>query len=234
MPTATQIIEQALGEIGSKAIGQAVGGSELLDCFDRLNGMVDAWRGQGLYAIGRATVTAVLPAGQASASIGVGQLFNVAPPSDLSLGAFYQLTGLDFEIRPISVSDYQAIPLKTQPGPGPTVMAYNAAPVVGTLLFWPIPAVSVTVTLTYPAHIGLFADLTTNYLFGAGYQRALVLSLAEELAAPYEAELSAMTVRNAKAARRILKRENAKIPVLRLDDRLPGVGFDIGVSRGLL
>jgi hypothetical protein len=234
VPTATQIIEQALGELGSKAIGQVVSGPELLDCFDRLNALVDAWRGQGLYAVAHTTVTATLLAGVPAATIGLAQTFAVDAPFQLVNGSSFRSNGVDFPIRVATFAEYQSITLKSQVGIGPELVLLNSGFPVGTLNFWPVPQTSVQVSLAIASRITQFTDLTTNYTFAPGYQRALFLTLAEELAAPYQTELSATTVRNATAARRIVKRMNAEIPMLTLDSRLPGFGTTTAQRRGIL
>lgn len=71
-----------------------------------------------------------------------------------------------------------------------------------------------------------FAALTTEYTLPPGYERALVFTLAEEVAADYEREIPPTVARNAAAARRILKRANFKVPQLVVgeDDRMTARG----------
>lgn len=233
MPSATQIIEQALGELGVKAVGQPTSGDELQDCFDRLNALVDAWRGQNLYAYTRATVTATLPANTVSAVIGTGQLFNIERPFRLETGSYYRLSGLDFPITEITFAEYQAIGLKTQPSAGPVSVYYSPDVPNGTLFFWPTAAQATSVTIACLTRLSEFANLTTLYTLPPGYQRALFLSLAEELSGPYEADLSVRLARNAASARRIIKRANVEIPVMSLDSRIPGRGNAFNYRTGL-
>jgi hypothetical protein len=237
--TATQIIEQALGEIGAKAIGQTVSGSELQDCFERLNAMVDAWRGQNLFAVASIVIPGTLLAGAISAGIGqtVGpavQAFVADPPTALLEGCYYRLNGVDFPIRVVTFAEYQAIEFKTLTAAGPSVVYLAQDYPIASVRFWPAPSSSINVRLAMSSRITQFVDLTTQYEFAPGYRRALFLSLAEELAAPYQTDLPAMTVRNASTARRAIKRQNVDVPMLTLDDRLPGFGDSYLVRRGVL
>ena len=222
MPTATQIIENALGEIGSKAPGEPVAGSELQDCFDRLNAMIDGWRAQTLYATHETTVTATLPALSTQALIGTGQLFNAERPVAILAGSSFTLSGLSYPVTPIPFAQYQGIGLKTQTAPGPTVLYYQATVPNGTVFFWPAPSSSVSVTLAISQRMSQFPDLTTNLTLAPGAYRALFLSLAEELLGPYQADAPVTLARNASGARRVLKRSNTVVETMSLPGAIMG------------
>jgi hypothetical protein len=71
----------------------------------------------------------------------------------------------------------------------------------------------VQVYLPCQVQLSAFADLVTDYSIAQGYQRALELSLAEELAMGLR-DLPAVVVRNAANARRVIRRSNVEVPLL--------------------
>ncbi|MGH7185093.1 MAG: hypothetical protein ACREIB_02290, partial [Pseudomonadota bacterium] len=70
------------------------------------------------------------------------------------------------------------------------------------------------------------------FLLPTGYERMLVFSLAEEVAADYEREIPPTVARNATNARRAVKRVNSRVPTLQLPSGLPGQWGNSGYPYG--
>lgn len=220
MTTANQLIAQSLGLLGVKDPIENVGGTEAASALIRLNTLVDWLRINSLYTKYLQRVTYSLST--ATATIGPAANFAVSVrPERIELGSFFSSGGVDYPITPISAQDYDRIPVKTNGAIGPDCVYLDRQTPTSTLYFYPVPASAVTVTLLVQNHLASFADLTTSYTLAPGVERALMFTLAEELAADYEREIPPTVARNAASARRALKRANAVVPTMQLDPSIP-------------
>jgi hypothetical protein len=147
-------------------------------------------------------------------TIGPGGNIDTQRPERFEAGCYFSWGGLDFELIEITEAEYNRITLKSVGGLGPTWFDYTPSLPLGTLRFFPRIPSSAVLRMPVQVHLTAFADLTTLYTLPAGYERALVFTLAEEVAADYEREIPPTVARNAAAARRILKRANHKVPQL--------------------
>jgi hypothetical protein len=224
MTTATQVISQALGIIGVKSPGQALG-TEAADCLERLNMMLDGWRTERLYATAGVRVSASLNGSTATATIGPTGTFVVTPrPISIEPGSFYTVGSIDYPITPVTLAEYNEIPLKGTTTLGPSWVYYEAGDPNGTLYFFPLLATQATVTLVCASHLSDFADLTTDYDLGPGVMRALVFSFAEEMAPDFERPVPPGAQKMAMSARRTLKRSHHQTP--QLSEPRSGLGPD--------
>lgn len=224
MPSAVQIFNQSLGLLGVKTPGQPISGGLLPDSLVRLNTMLDAWRLDSLkaYAVQRLTANV----STATRTIGPAGDFVIDPrPTRIEPGSFFTSGGVDYPVTPVSAQQFNAIAVKADGGLGPEVVHLDTAFPVGTLYFYPVPASAVSVTLLVQTQLAEFPDLTTNVVLAPGYERMIVFSLAEEVAADYEREVPPTVTRNAASARRAVKRANSRVPSLALPAGLPGVGW---------
>lgn len=215
MTTANSIIKQALGKLGIVAPGETVDPGDASACLASLNLMLDGWRVESLYAYASATITGTLPAGEQTRTIGpTGQLVATPRPVRLEDGCFFTLGGLDYSIDAITEAEFNGIGLKNVGSLGPRWVFYNPTLPNGALNFHPRAAADVVLHLVVQQQIASFASLTANYTLPPGHERALVLSLTEEVAPDYEREVSPTLARNAAMARRNIKRANHRVPQL--------------------
>jgi hypothetical protein len=213
--TANSIIRQALGKLGIAAPGQVVSPGDAQACLQSLNTMLDAWAVESLYAYATQTITGTLPASTATRTIGpTGQLVATPRPVRLEDGCFFTAGGIDYPITTVTEGEYNGIGLKDVASLGPRWVFYRPTLPNGLLSFFPLAAPAVTLSLVVQQQISAFATLTTNYTLPPGYERALVFSLSEEVAADYEREVPPTVTRNAAAARRLIKRTNHTVPQL--------------------
>lgn len=233
MTTALSIITSTLRELGVAESGQALDAEEVNVCFLALNVLADSWL-TSTYAYTSSTVSAAL-SDAPSMTIGTGMQINTPRPVRLEDGCFIRVGGIDSPLRVINQAEYNAIPVKTQVGSWPAVCYYDAGSPTGNVYFFPQGAC--TVFLNVQLQLSQFADLNTSYTLPPGYARAFELSLTEEVATKFGRQVSPMTMRNAKEARRTVKRTNFRVPQLVPDRRtnidvLGGIGHDGTVDGG--
>jgi hypothetical protein len=215
LTTANSIIRQALGKLGIVAPGEAVDAGDASACLISLNTMLDGWAVESLYAYATTTITGTLPANTQTRTIGpTGQLVATPRPVRLEAGCFFTAGGIDYPIETVTEDEFNSIGLKAVSSLGPRWVFYNPTLANGVLNFHPRAAQAVILSLVVQQRISSFASLTTSYTLPPGYERALVLSLAEEVAADYEREVPPTMARNAALARRNIKRTNFVVPQL--------------------
>jgi len=222
--TASTIIRQSLSRLAVRAAGEAVGGDDAADALQALNAMLDAWRVEGLFAVATSTISATLPADTQQINVGPAQTVAVDPrPIRFEAGSTYRIDGIDYPLRGVTESEFADISFKAVSATGPDVYFYRPNFPIATLDFYPRASSSVSLSLIALVQVSEFADLTTEYDLAPGYERTILLSLAEELAPMFEAKLDARLTVQAKNARRLLKRNNSHVPQLDLSSAPQGV-----------
>ena len=220
MTTASTIIRQSLSRIGVRAAGEDVDGGDAADALDVLNAMLDAWRVESLFAVATTTISATLPANTQQINVGPAQTVAVDPrPIRFEAGSTYRVDGIDYPLQDVTEAEFAAISVKATSAIGPDVFFYRPNFPIATLDFYPRASASLTLSLVALVQVTEFADLTTDYSLAPGYERTIVLSLAEELAPMFETKLDARLAAQARNARRLLKRNNSHVPQLEIPSR---------------
>lgn len=206
MTTAGSIIADALTEIGILADGEAPTGDMIDQGLRRLNRILYT---QSLFKDFSFTsspqLTNVL-AGQTS--------FDIGPSGDLVAdrpikidSAIATLDGLDYEVRIITMDEYDAIPLKTATGSIPDVIAYDGFYPDGNLYLYPV-STGGTIKLRVTSLVQRFANSSDVLQMPEGYEDALMLALAVRSCPSYNRPVSKETAIAAQNAMRVLKRTN--------------------------
>lgn len=215
MTTALQIIDTAYTLLGYKTPSDALSGQDSAYALSRLNDLIDSWNTQTLY-IYTATEIVVTTSGK-PITIGPGQTVNTARPVRLPPGSFARIGGIDYPINWIDTEQYQSIVLKNTASTIPIYGFYDGGAPTGNLLFWPYQTTATEYHILVETQLTEWAALATDVTLTQGYRRALVYSLAEELAPGY-CEVPASVARNGMNARRAIRQANAVVPVLKFSD----------------
>lgn len=242
MATARDIITNALRDLGVLGRRQPANADDLDLGFVTLNEWVTDLDTQ------RATIFVVkrevfsLVANTTSYTIGPGGTFNTVRPvriesvgivTDRSLSpSFERPIG-----RPLSDQEYQRITNKSLTAPHPSNIYYDhgfEGTGLGRIIPWPIPTSSLCdVVLYIPRAMQEFADLSTDYAFPPGYERAIRSNLALDLAPAFEREPQQWLVERARASMASLKRANLRPRTLSLDPAvtMTGAPYNIWTDR---
>ncbi len=211
--TARGTIQGALKLIGILDPAETMSPEDSADGLTMLNNLVDGWNLERLNIYTTSNVVASFSG--ASATIGPGQTINTARPVRIE-GAFYRRSNIDYPIRIIDIDEYNSIPLKSTTGSYPEVMYYTGDSPTGTVYVWPVPTASNQYYIQLQTQLTAFADLDTLYTLPQGYAKGLMYSLAVEMAALFQKEVSASVARIQINMMRILKRANVVVPSLDL------------------
>jgi hypothetical protein len=170
MTTARTIITLALEAMNRLAPGETLDADLAAACLRRLNAIADDWSAgrdmmpQDQLVAGAVTGASLTLAAGAFAAIGVGDEIIQA-----------QVDG--FPIAPITMQQYQSIPLKTQSG-RPQVWAFDG---LATVYLFPAAA-GQTINIMTRVPFASFVDLDTAYAMPSGYQGAFAASLSVAMA----------------------------------------------------
>jgi hypothetical protein len=187
--TGANICRQALREIG-KLDPTETGEAELLDdTIEVATNFIDLWRRKHLTISGITRTVYSLVSGTQSYTIGSGGTFNQAWPTAIERWSVIPDDDATDPVeqprgRPYTWAEWQAIRVKTQDGPYPSVMYWDRryASGLGNLLFHPIPDnndVDVVLYDAVPDITSLVLD--TTYDLPPGLTQALILTLAVRL-----------------------------------------------------
>jgi len=200
--------------------------AELLEAFDRLNELIDAWSTQRLTMRVTTRAEYALVAGQGSYLIGpLGSLPApdwVGPRPEFVESVALLLTSstpeTEIPLSELTEAAYQAIAQKDLANSQPTLFRYEPTMPCGTFTLWPIPDTSANPVIVYaPQALSQFVGLTTAYIMAPGYTRALRYNLAKELATEYGRQLPPDIASAAADSLSDIKRLNTSMTDLAVD-----------------
>jgi len=219
--TALDLIKRAMRQLGVYSIGEEPSADEAQTGLDALNAMLDSWATENLFV--HAKTLDIVPVISGQASFTVGPTGTVAGPRPVTIdsSSYVLYQNVSYPLAKWADADYQLISLKGQILGIPCgiwpLMTFPDAQVT----MWPIPSASMDVYLWSNKLITSFPDLTTVVELPPGYERAIVFSLAEEIAPEYEVEPSRTVVIKAAQGRKNIKRINTQVPLMQMPYGIP-------------
>ena len=212
--TAIELIKLALAKARVIGTGDILSDEDAKISLDTLNLMLDSWSLDSLFVFVSASQV-VTTTGQQSYTIGPGGDFNVPRPNAL-ITAYAQVNEASYPIAILdNAQQYDNIQIKSVGMSWPQAVWYEHSYPLGRLHFWPVSSGQVHLRFTSP--LQQFDDLTTEVELPTGYKKAMVDSLAVELAQAFNTEISPLVISSATNAIARLKRFNTK-PVTRNSD----------------
>lgn len=183
MPTASNILTNALREIGAVDPEETPTDALMESSLDVLNSLLDSWSVEDLLLYYSQAETFPLVAGTNSYSIGDGGDFDTVRPIELLWARYRTTDGLSIPLSIISFDDYKTLVQQTTQQTTPSVVAYQPVFPLANIYIWPTPSSSLTLEIGSNRQFTQIADenLTTDIALPPGYRDALVMSLAERL-----------------------------------------------------
>lgn len=206
--TVLDLCKEALEELGEYRAGESLDDDDAAVVLARYNRLLDFWNAdrQAVYATQQ--LTNALTASLSPHTIGPsGATWTTTQRPESIEGAHLIITGGSEPIRrPIVVRDeawYRARAVPTLETAYPTDVWYRPDWPNGSLFFYPVPSSTYSVILWVRRVLSQVA-LADTFSLPPGYRRAHVLTLAEEAAEAFGAEVSAKLERNAREARALV------------------------------
>lgn len=222
MPSATQLISRALRIAGVLGSRETADSDQASDGLESLNDMLASWGTKRSYIYTIKLETFNLVAGTSSYTIGSGGTFNTTRPDEIDNIVVNQ-GEITYPVKMINAEDYQALSSKDVNGAVPEYAYYDKAFPLGKLYLYDAPYAGLTITLGSWQQLQQFADLTTQYTFPNGYNRAIVYNLAKELAPEYGASLTPEAQDIARKSLANVRNLNLPSPVMKTE-----IGYLVG------
>jgi hypothetical protein len=208
MTTALQIITDALIEIGAHDLGQSVPAEDAALGLRLLNRLMERWSNSpALFPV----LPEISVTMTGAASYVVGPATSLVRPLRIDR-ATYVLDSLEYHVNLLSREEWDAIYSKGVDGGPVSDIWYEASNTNGRVYVYP-KAPSGVLKLDAPTLLGSFSGLASTVDLPVGYESALVLTLALDLAGPFRAAVSPGLAQRAAGAVRALKRMNSE-PIL--------------------
>jgi hypothetical protein len=212
--TAQDIINGALRFISAIAAGETPATAESTDALLSLNEVIASLSAEEVYLYSRVTDTLALTINDNSylwgTGAGAGNLATARPLRLLEASCTANNVSLPVDI--VSVAEYNAISDFTATSNYVSKLYLDNAYPTANMNVWPKPAATSTLTLYSLKPLTGFAALTDTFDFPPGYERAIKLQLAVDLAPEYGRPITPemfQLAMQAKAALRALNKQNA-------------------------
>lgn len=215
MTTAANIISDALAEIGVIGASETPSAEDQSFCLRKLNQVLQRWSNSRLAFPTLTEITLVLNGAQAY-TIGPTGGTVAARPISVRAASVVDSNGIEYLLQLIPRDEWDAIAQKDVSGGPPTFLWYEATPTNGTVRVYP-KASGYTLRLDCQVLLASFTSASSVLTLPEGYESALTLTLADDIAAAFGKQTSADTRRRCAAAMSAIKTTNTEPAYLSVD-----------------
>lgn len=217
------LILQSAGLIGAVTQGAGINESEADDCFTKLNILVDSWNADPLKHYAILSERHTLTAHNGVYTLGPAGSFSTARPV-LIESASIILSGLKHQVDLIPKDEYDAILEPTGEMTVPRKLYDDGGHPLRTIRLWPVPSGTPDLEVNSPFIIPQFAARNTAVDLPPAYLKALIYTLAVDVAPSFRLQLDEsipkiaaqaqadMKIANVLTARSFLRVEKAVPP----------------------
>lgn len=188
MADVEDLITQAAGLIGALTQGTGLNDSEFDDCFARLNILVDSWNADPLKHYAITSEQHALSSEVGSYTLGSGGSFSTTRPV-LIESANILLSGLKHPLDLISKAAYDAILEPTGQMTVPRKLYDDGGFPTRTIKLWPVPSGTPDLEINSPLIIPPFGALNSAVSLPPAYYKALLYTLATDIAPSFRLQL---------------------------------------------
>ena len=226
MATALDIITRAMKKSGVLTKSEAPDSDEAQDALVSLNNLLSSWSNESISVYARTTESFTLVAGTNTYTMGVGQTFNTARPVYIS-DAYIRSGTLDYPVEIVTEETYALITDKSARG-RPTILNLVHGNPASTIKLWNTPDQAYSLFIISEKELG---QLTLSGVvdFPPGWERALIYSLAVELASEYGQQPDQLVYNIAVESKRMInasvmrnRKLDATIPLTNMGNILSG------------
>lgn len=224
MTTVADILDLALKDAGVIGAGQTASAEDTNDAFSTLKQMVAQWQIDGLMVYATAQVSFSLTGAQ-SYTVGSGGAINTTRPKEI-IAAFWRDGSTDTPLEVLTATeDYQRIGDKSSTG-SPECVFYSPSNPLGTLYVHPVGS-SGALHLTVLQPLTTYASIADDLALPGEYELAARFCLAELLCTTFGTPLRPDVAAQARKGRKLVKRNNVRIPSLQMPPQLVRHHYDI-------
>lgn len=224
MTTVADILDLALKDAGVIGAGQTASAEDTNDAFSTLKQMIAQWQIDGLMVYATAQVSFNLTGAQ-SYTVGSGGTVNTTRPKEI-IAAFWRDGSIDTPLEVLTATeDYQRIGDKTSTGT-PECVFYSPSNPLGTLYVYPVGS-SGAIHLTVLQPLTAYASVADDLGLPGEYELAARFCLAELLCTTFGTPLRPDVAAQARKGRKLVKRNNVRIPELQMPAQLVHQHYNI-------
>jgi hypothetical protein len=225
--TGRDLVEQACYEINVIAAGDTLDGTNAVFGLSKLARLLDNWNTDDKALFAESFLTYVLTPALNPHTIGAsGATWTVTTrPQKIDGATLVTGSGTTAARYPLTMRDvewWESLPIQGTAGQ-PTDLYYDPSYPRGSVYLWPVPSAADSIELLVKTPISGLA-LTDTVSFPPGYVDAVILTLAESLATPFEKQVSPQLALSARQARARIFDAN--------DRRPTGSTTDLGLGAG--
>jgi hypothetical protein len=207
MATAADIIFDALAENGVVGASDTVPAEDAAFCLRKLNQAVQRWSNARLM-LPTLTEISVTLTGLQSYTIGPTGTTVAARPLKVVGATATDINGVSYPVKVWTRPEWDSIAVKDVTGGPPTVVWYDATNTNGRIYVYP-KSDGYTLSLDCYTLLTSF-EMSTSVTLPEGYETALMLTLADDIASAYGKQSKPDTRRRLAAAMSLIKATNAE------------------------
>lgn len=222
--TYLEILTDALRELGILDAEQTAQAADAAFVLRKLNRIFDNWNAEGAAAYALVLADHTLTAGLNPHTIGASGTFTATRPEAIDEASIV-VNSIVYRLNLRDAQWWARLSDPTLAGTIPTDLWYRESYPNGSLYLWPVPSAVATLRLLTRTPFASVASVDT-FSLPPGYQDALTLTLAEDIAGPYGVALPPLLPVRAGEARARIFRANSRPP------RLCTTDVGMGSRRG--
>lgn len=185
-----------------------------------LNEMLEGWTLESLMIYSEQATQWALTGGQRDYTLGpTGAWVGVRP--DKINRANLLVDGVEYDLRVLHAQGWAEIDMKSLGGLPETIYSHGEFPNT-TVSLWPVPSSGQYVVIYADAPLSDFASINDDLNLPPGYAKAIRFNLALEMASEYGIQPSPVVVKIAQDSKAVIKRLNAKAPLMKSDSAVNG------------
>jgi hypothetical protein len=188
--TGLDIIRGALNLTNALGVDQTPTASEVSDCLEAFNDLIEIFNTSSLAVYGSANQTFNTVAGQATYTMGTGGDWSTVRPVQINDPAYTVINSTSYPVYSMTQAEYNAIPVKTQPQPFAYRYLYVNSFPLGLLTLWPVPSEVAPITFSIDNQLTAISSAATSISFPPGYAMVFRYKLAIMLAPLFGRQMS--------------------------------------------
>lgn len=220
MGTAADLIRRALKHLGVLAAGETPSAEDQADCLVELNALLGTWANERLLVHGTRRTTHTLTPSLSPHTIGAAGTFDTTRPLRIDGAGIIRVgEAVETPIALLTDAEYASLLDKAQTDAAPLRLWVEQTYPTAKLWLSPVPTTAATLVLYIWSHIPAFVA-ADDVALPDGYENALALALALQVAPMYGIEPSGTLRENAVNALAAIQRTNAPEVLVEIDPAL--------------
>lgn len=213
MTTCRKIITASLRKAGIITMNETPTDLMANNARDALNNMVSSWSNSGVNVFARKWLTVPIQSGQAVYTIYDNPAADIETPRPQNIASAYVVQGgITYPLGEITDEAYSQIAMKSITGV-PQWFNYDNGYPIGRIRLWPLAGGSYTLSMLNEDALESYG-LDDNIDLPAGWERAIIFNLCQEICGDYGQEVPESVSQVAQKSFRLIRDQIARVRAL--------------------